>query len=409
MLNERGTSFCRACTTKLSLLPILSLGNQPLSNALTSLENEVTSPSLFPLDFRICNTCGLGQIGEFVSPKDIFEDYTYFSSASSFWLAHSERYATEVISKYKLNKSNLVLEIASNDGYLLRKFADRGLPVLGIEPAKNVARFAESIGVPTLTKFFGEETAKSVIESGFKPSLVIANNVLAHVPDINDFMAGLECFAKNGARISIEAPSMMTMLTQNLFDTIYHEHFSYLSVSSVSKLADKFNLNLYHVEYLNTHGGSYRYWISSDFSNENKSVDEWARKEKESGIFESLEQNNFANNSLNAIIAFKSWVESNSGKILGYGAAAKATVLLNAAGISNDQITAIIDNGQGKQYKRIPGVNVPIFPPQDVSFNDFEKLVVFPWNIADEIVGSVSKINSNVEIWVALPELRKLR
>lgn len=236
----RGTEVCRICECQLGNV-ILSLGKQPLSNKLLS-EKELNDFQGFPLDFRFCALCGLGQIGEFVSPSIIFHDYAYFSSTSNEWLQHSRNFAHNAIKKLGLKSGDLVLEVASNDGYLLKHFKELGFSVLGVEPARNVALVAIDSGIETESKFFTADYAIDLIDRNIIPKLVIANNVLAHVPDINDFFKGLSILAKHGATISIEAPDLLTMLRKNLFDTIYHEHFSYISAHAVNVLCLKENL-----------------------------------------------------------------------------------------------------------------------------------------------------------------------
>jgi hypothetical protein len=407
-MSVRGTSLCRCCEQELGEI-ILSLGSQPLSNALPTLEFQAL-PELFPLDFRICLNCGLGQIGEYVSPAIIFEEYTYFSSASSTWLAHAKNFAQSTILKMNLSRNDLVLEIASNDGYLLQYFKESGVAVLGIEPAENVAKFAEAKGIPTRIEFFGRETAKKLVDEDNIPSLVIANNVLAHVPDINDFMAGLSLLASRGSIISIEAPTMHSMFQNNYFDTIYHEHFSYLSAHSVEFLAQKHGVTLFDLDLLETHGGSYRYWLKSRTSEVNTSVEIAKEFEVSAGIFDSEIHRSFAIASQSAIANFQSWVRQQPAQVVGFGAAAKATVLLNAAGISNEKFLAIADSSLSKQGRWVPGVNIQIVSPEKLFELSGHNLVIFPWNIAEEIHTQI-RVNFPKflgEIWVALPYMRKI-
>jgi hypothetical protein len=386
------------------------LGLQPLSNSLPLL-NYQGDDAKFPLDFRICSNCSLGQIGEYASPSEIFSEYTYFSSTSSTTLEHAKTFAQAAVKKLRLNENDLVLEIASNDGYLLQYFLELNCNVLGIEPASNVADFANKREITTRVEFFGTECAKNLIAKGEIPKLVIGNNVLAHVPDINDFMSGLALLAKHGAVISIEAPSMLCMLRDNLFDTIYHEHFSYLSVNSISFLANQHNLNLYDVEALDTHGGSYRYWLSSSTSLARPSVEEYKSQEIKFGI--SLEQlhKKFAIKSITAIKTFSSWVETQNFPLVGYGAAAKATVLLNAAGIENRNFLSVVDNALSKQGRYIPGCRIPINSPQEILREAKGNVVIFPWNISSEIAFSIRNDFQDFlgEVWVAIPELTRLQ
>jgi hypothetical protein len=277
-MNNRGSKYCRSCESELGDV-VLSLGNQPLSNALPPLDYDGEDQK-FPLEFRVCENCSLGQIGEFISPEGIFSEYTYFSSISSTWLEHAKRFSIETTKKLNLCPGDLVVEIASNDGYLLQYFQEQGCQVLGIDPAENVANVANNRGIPTLIEFFGFKSAQDLVSRYERPKIVVANNVLAHVPDINDFISGLALLAEYGAIISIEAPSMLVMLRENLFDTIYHEHFSYLSVSSVDHLINRHGLQLFEVESLPTHGGSMRYWLRAEHAPAHSSVEEFKMLEK---------------------------------------------------------------------------------------------------------------------------------
>ncbi len=408
VMSDRGTLFCRCCGKELGE-SILGLGSQPLSNALPVTTSQTISET-FPLDFKICLTCGLGQIGEYVAPAEIFGDYTYFSSASSTWLDHAKEFTRRAFPKVGLSKDDLVIEIASNDGYLLQYFKEFGCKVLGIEPAANVAKFAERKGIPTRVEFFGEVAAKKVIAEGKIPRLVVANNVLAHVPDIDDFMAGLSYLASVGAIVSVEAPSMLSMLQNNYFDTIYHEHFSYLSVHSIDYLAEKHDLELFDVESIKTHGGSYRYWLRSTLGRVDDVVKRVKQHELDSGILNPEVHEKFAADSNLAISNFEDWVNSQRAPILGFGAAAKATVLLNAAKISNEKIVAVADSSPSKQGRLIPGVNIKIVSPNELFSSANQNLIIFPWNIADEIHQQIKETNPRYsgEIWVPLPSMRKI-
>lgn len=407
-MNNRGQNSCRSCNAVLGEV-VLSLGFQPLSNALPP-QNYKGTDSAFPLEFRVCPVCSLGQIGEYVSPIEIFSEYTYFSSISSTWLNHAKKFAQTAFKKLELDENDIVVEIASNDGYLLQYFQELGSKVIGIEPAKNVATYANNRGIPTRVEFFGIECARSLILNGEIPKLVIGNNVLAHVPDINDFVGGLALLAQHGAVISIEAPSMLNMFRDNLFDTIYHEHFSYLSVTAVKHLADRHNLKLFDVEELDTHGGSYRYWLSSENSIIQKSVEHLQSKELEFGIGQKSVHSNFASQSLSAIEQFSIWVEEQKVPLIGYGAAAKATVLLNAAQVVSQRFISVVDNSPSKQGRYVPGCRIPIHSPEEVLIKNQGNIVIFPWNISHELAQSIQHQFPDFtgEIWIALPKLTRL-
>lgn len=408
-LNLRGIDFCRSCGGKL-LETILSLGNQPLSNSLPPIA-EIESDPAFPLDFKICPTCSLGQIGEFVTPENIFSDYTYFSSTSTSWLKHASDFANQAWVDMNLTKDDLVVEIASNDGYLLQFFKNLGCDVLGIEPAETVAMRAREVGIPTRIEFFGIDSATRLINSGAVPKLVVCNNVVAHVPDINDFMAGLAILVAAGAIVSVEAPSMKIMLENNLFDTIYHEHFSYLSVTSILEITSRHGVSLQKVELLPTHGGSYRYWIHPAGATLDPSVAMYMGVETEFGIANQMIHSLFSANSKKAIAEFKNWCDTQIKPPIGFGAAAKATVLLNAAGISAKDFECIGDNAKAKQNKMVPGVRIPILNPEVALSFSGRNLVIFPWNISTEIASEISTKYPEFsgEIWTPLPEMRRLR
>jgi hypothetical protein len=405
-MNKRGETNCRACDRELGPT-ILDLGEQPLSNELISkpMDGDLEA---WPLELKICTFCKLGQIGEFASPSRIFSTYTYFSSTSTYWLAHSKEFAKKTIEKMNLNKTSLVLEIASNDGYMLQYFQEFGIKVLGIEPAKNVAEVAINKGIPTDVDFFGYKKAIELIENGLVPDLVICNNVVAHVPDINDFFEGLAVLINHGSTISIEAPSLLEMLKGNMFDTIYHEHFSYLSINAIQYLSDKYGISLQEVENIPTHGGSIRYWLGKKYS-KNERV-ESAIHELSMGINDRDLHEQFRVNSERAILEFKNWVNGNRGSILGFGAAAKATVLLNAAQVNSNDIKYVIDSNQYKQGRFIPGCNIEIVEPLVGYNSEPKKIIVFPWNIATEVSTQIRKDFSKFqgEIWKAIPVMTRI-
>jgi len=405
-MNKRGETNCRACDRELGPT-ILDLGEQPLSNELISqpMDGDLEA---WPLELKICSFCKLGQIGEFASPSRIFSTYTYFSSTSTYWLAHSKEFAKKTIEKMNLNKNSLVLEIASNDGYMLQYFQEFGIKVLGIEPAKNVAEVAINKGIPTDVDFFGYKKAIELIENGLVPNLVICNNVVAHVPDINDFFEGLAVLANHGSTISIEAPSLLEMLQGNMFDTIYHEHFSYLSINAIQYLSDKYEISLQKVEKIPTHGGSIRYWLGKKYSKDEKV--ESGIHELSMGINDRDLHEQFRLNSERAILEFRNWVICNRGSILGFGAAAKATVLLNAAQVDSNDIKYVIDSNQYKQGRFIPGCNIEIVEPLFGYNSEPKKIIVFPWNIASEVSTQIRKEFSKFqgEIWKAIPVMTRI-
>ena len=388
---------------------VISLGSQPLSNALVPINLSV--PELkFPLDFKICGHCSLGQVGEYVSPSKIFSDYAYFSSTSVSWLKHAEEFADSSIRKFSLTPHDLILEIASNDGYLLKYFKKFGCRVLGVEPAANVAQTAKDQGIDTIVDFFGLRLATILVEQGKIPILVVCNNVLAHVPDINDFMAGLAVLVQHGATVSIEAPSMQNMLKNNLFDTIYHEHFSYLSATAVNYLVSAHNISLERVEMLPTHGGSYRYWVGQSSISVDSSVKKYISIESNFGLVKKETQDNFAKNCVASISEFRKWCLSQKTMPIGFGAAAKASVLLNASNITGAKFACIADNAPSKINHCVPGTQIPILSPSQVFFEREANCVIFPWNIATEIQNEITSRFPEFQgqIWTTLPNMTRI-
>ncbi|CAB4329967.1 unannotated protein [freshwater metagenome] len=407
----RGVNSCRGCGHE-DLVNVLDLGLQPLSNGLIKIESEL-SATLYPLHLRVCKSCWLGQLGEFATPTEIFEDYRYLSSVSQTWISHARLYAQQCVIKLDLTPSDLIIEIASNDGYLLKEFKNLGIRVLGVEPAHNVAEIAQAQGIDTISEFMGQQVGKQIAAQYGKASLVPANNVLAHVPNMHDFLLGIRELMSDETLLSVENPSMMSMLDNVQFDTIYHEHFSYLTATSVNKAVKEVELELIDVEQLSTHGGSNRYWIAKAGVREvQPSVHNTLASEQESGIDNLETYKKFQRRSEDAIAGFKDFLvqcAANGQTVLGYGAAAKAVVLLNAADVSTDLLPAVADAGSEKQGYRIPGVDIPIIAPE--SMIDFapDVVVVFPWNIAGELKSVIqSLLGTQVQIVIAIPEIQTL-
>jgi hypothetical protein len=407
----RGKDFCRGCDSTL-LFSVLDFGDLPIANEL--LKNETDTSSVFPLHLRICESCGLGQVEEVVLPERLFSDYRYLSSVSASFLEHAKSFVKKSVIDFQLTTSDWVLEIASNDGYLLRNFMDFGIPALGVEPAKNVAKIANSKGIETIDRFFGTSLATEILaERGF-PRLIIANNVLAHVPDMADFISGLKILCGETTVISIENPSLMNLLEKNQFDTIYHEHYSYLTVTSVNLITSKFGLKLFNVEEIGTHGGSNRYWLNlpDTGSKVSELVSRLSQSEIDHGLLSNLEWKKFAANSRVSIDNFRNWLRqknSDGAKVCGYGAAAKASTLINAAHIESSWIKAIADEGSEKQGRYMPSYSIPIVSPSTLLEICPTDVVVFPWNIASEISQKITQLlGGEVRIWKAIPSMEKL-
>jgi hypothetical protein len=409
-LTPRGSRSCRACADD-TLVSVLDLGRQPLANELPATAEP--EDSTFPLHLRVCPSCGLGQVGEYVLPERIFGDYPYLSSVSASWLEHAKQYATRKDRELGLAaEAGLVVEVASNDGYLLRHFVDLGVPVLGVEPAANVAEIARSRGVETITAFFGRETAERVVQSHGHPRLVVANNVMAHVPDLDDFVQGFAKLCDERTVITVENPSFVTLLGETQFDTIYHEHYSYLSAHAVSRLVAHHGLELVDVEHLPTHGGSYRYTIARRGSRDTSpAVQAAVQRELEAGLLDRAAWEAFEARSRATIDSLRGWLNERHGagdRVAAYGAAAKGNTLLNAAGTQPRDLVAVADGSPEKQGRFLPGSRVPIVPPGDLTATGATDVLVLPWNIADEIAPLVQELLPKARVWVAVPELRRL-
>jgi hypothetical protein len=412
----RGQVFCRGCGSK-RLFLALDLGSSPIANAL--LTNPLVRPKTFPLELRVCEDCKLGQIGEFLTPENLFDDYPYFSSTSKSWLEKSLVFAEQISRDLGLTEEDLILEIASNDGYQLGFFKEMGMQVLGVEPATTVADVANAQGIPTRAVFFGKEAALVLNREGLKPKLIIAKNVLAHVPDLDDFVSGITLMCGRETVVVIEAPTILQISQGNQFDTVYHEHFSYLSATAVRNLFDLHGLDLFGAERLGTHGGSVRLFARA------KDSDALELPGQESTLNEILEEearSNFGRPESWLEVServsktasdFKAWLASNPGDsvTVGYGAAAKAVTLLSLTEPGTGSIDIIIDNSPGKIGKYLPVGNTPI-----VSETEFlstikpgpYRFVVFPWNLAGEILPRIRAIDPQAEVVAAVPQFRSL-
>jgi hypothetical protein len=408
-LTDRGTLVCRGCEAR-DLTSVFDLGSQPLANELVSSPDA--PDAVFPLHLRSCGACGLGQVGEFVLPERIFSDYPYLSSVSTSWLAHATRYAHRMCADLQLTAQDRVVEVASNDGYLLKQFLSEGVQVLGVEPAANVARLAAEGGVPTIVSFFGREVARRLVTEHGHPRLVAANNVMAHVPDLDDFVGGLALLCDESTVVTVENPSYVTLLKQTQFDTIYHEHYSYLSAHAVQRLALRHALELVRVEELPTHGGSYRYWLAREGAQSvDPSVAAIIEREVEQGLLLPQAWQEFAQRSRQTISGLRSWLDERSAagrRVAGYGAAAKGNTLLNAAGASAADLVAVVDGSAEKQGKWLPGSRVPVLLPAVLSELAATDVLVLPWNLAAEIVPLVAALAPEAQCWAAVPAMTPL-
>lgn len=403
---------CRHCATPLHR-QFLDLGHAPPSNAYLSVADLSAPEVTYPLRVFVCDTCHLVQTDDFTSETELFSaDYAYFSSTSLSWLAHAEAYAAMITARLGLDSGSKVIEIASNDGYLLKNFVRTGIPCLGIEPTDGTADAAEALGVPVLRAFFGEATARHLAASGHMADLVCGNNVYAHVPDINDFTRGLAIVLKPEGVITLEFPHLLRMIEQCQFDTAYHEHFSYLSLSVVCRIFDSAGLRVFDVERLPTHGGSLRIYgchVQSAHP-QHVSVAQCLADERDGGLAGTDVYDGFqarANAVKDALVAFLIETKRAGRTVAGYGAAAKGNTLMNYAGIRPDLVSFIADAAPSKQGRFMPGSHIPILPPQALTDRRPDFVLILPWNLADEISIQLAPLaRQGTRFVTAVPELR---
>jgi hypothetical protein len=372
----------------------------PLSNAFIKPELLSAPEKFYPLHAFVCESCFLVQLEEFESPDRIFSDYLYFSSYSDSWLSHAKRYCDSATTRFNLTKDSFVVEVASNDGYLLKNFVERGIPCLGIEPAANVAKVAQSKGVPTESVFFGEESARQIVSRHRKADLMIANNVLAHVPDINSFVAGFAIALTPSGSVTFEFPHLLQLIENNQFDTIYHEHFSYLSLLAVERIVSKHGLKVTEIENLPTHGGSLRVTACHAGAPNrpvHPSVLETREREKRAGLDRIETYTRFTESVLRTKRAFLSFLlqaQSEGKGVVAYGAAAKGNTLLNFCGVRGDLIQYVVDRNPHKQGTYLPGTRIPVFAPERIAETKPHYVVILPWNLRDEVSEQLSSIRS---------------
>jgi 2-polyprenyl-3-methyl-5-hydroxy-6-metoxy-1,4-benzoquinol methylase len=378
---------CRFCSNSIHIT-FCDLGKTPPSNSY--LKSPDQKEHFFPLHAFVCDRCYLVQLGQFQTPDEIFSDYAYFSSYSSSWVEHARQYVEMMTHRFSLDSKSFVVEIASNDGYLLQHFKAKNIPVLGIEPAKNVAAHAEKKGIPSLVKFFGLKTAQELTAANKKADVLLGNNVLAHVPDLNDFVAGLkELLAPNGV-ITLEFPHLLQLIIHNQFDTIYHEHFSYFSLYCLEKVFEKHALHLFDVDEIPTHGGSLRVFLQHKESKRPQEVrvDLLRKKEEEQGLHKITTYSAYAQKVAHLkkdLIAFFDKVKKEGKKIAGYGAPAKGNTLLNFCGITTKHLPFTVDLSPHKQGHYLPGTKIPIFHPEKLAQEKPDYILILPWNLKDEI------------------------
>ena len=404
---------CRFCNTPLKHT-FVDLGMSPVANAYVKEENLEAMEPFYPLHAYVCEKCLLVQLEAFQSRDEIFNDeYAYFSSYSRSWLEHARNYSTMMLERFGYDGNSLIVEIASNDGYLLRNFVERSIPVLGIEPAENCARAAEEVGVRSLVKFFGVDTAKELVAKGFRADLLIGNNVLAHVPDINDFVAGQKILLAGNGVITMEFPHLMQLMEHNQFDTIYHEHFSYLSLLAVEKIFAAHGLVIFDVDEIPTHGGSLRIYARHD-SDDSKPVTPRVRdlrqREEQAGLREITTYTAFGERVKQTkwkLLEFLIEARRAGKTIVGYGAPAKGNTLLNYCGVRNDFLEYTVDLSPHKQGRYLPGTRLPILAPEAIDETRPDYLLILPWNLKEEIMEQMSHIRSwGGQFVVPIPEVR---
>lgn len=411
-IEGRGEIFCRGCLGE-NLFSALDLGSLPIANEL--LLNEESEIEKFPLHLRVCADCELGQVADVVTPERIFRDYRYLSSMSTTFLQHASDFVAQVVQKEIFLKDDWVLEIASNDGYLLKNFLPFGIQSIGIEPAENVAEKARELGIHTISEFFSSNLANDLLAKHGYPKLIIANNVMAHVPDLTDFIKGLALLCGPATQISIENPSLSNILIGMQFDTIYHEHYSYLSATSVARLGKMHGLNLFRVEQLKIHGGSNRYWLKKvdlEMITES-SVEKIIDLENESGLFNPQEWDQFSFKVSKILADFLEWLRGDQvteRRIYGYGAAAKASTLLNSTEIAPNLVKAIADLSLEKQRRFMPPHGIRIISPEELFLEKPTDVIIFPWNIKSEIASFLrSNLGNQVRLWCAIPEMHQVK
>jgi C-methyltransferase C-terminal domain/Putative zinc binding domain/Methyltransferase domain len=391
-------STCRFCNARLDSV-FVDLGMSPLCETFLTADQLNHMEPFYPLRVYVCEECWLVQLEEYVTPEHIFSFYPYFSSFSNSWLRHAERYVAGAIDRFDLSKDNLVVELGSNDGYLLQYFLAAGIPVLGIEPAKNVAEEAVKRGIPTRSVFFGKETAGSLREEGIQADLIVGNNVLAQVPDLNSFVAGIKVLLSEEGAVTIEYPHLMRLVEENQFDTIYHEHFSYFSLSVTARIAGAHGLEIFDVEELPSHGGSLRVFFQHErgVRSIEPAVKDLLEREEAAGLGAPDYYAKFSANVeavKRRLLAFLIDAKGRGKTVVGYGAPGKGNTLLNYCGIRSDFLDFTVDRNPLKQGRFLPGTHIPIRPPEALEEARPDYVLILPWNLKNEIADQLKGIRS---------------
>jgi len=408
------TLICRSCSAPLSEV-LVDLGASPLANSYIEPHQMQKGEVYFPLCVYLCHQCWLAQLPEFESPEGIFSEYTYFSSYSESWLEHARRYVEAMSQRFDLGEQSQVIEIASNDGYLLQYFKERGVPCLGIEPAANVAKVAEANGIPTRVEFFGTESAERLLAEGIRADLLLGNNVLAHVPDLNDFVAGLAKVLAPEGVLTLEFPHLLRLIDQNQFDTIYHEHFSYFSLVAVERVFARHGLALFDVEELASHGGSLRVFVRHEADPSKKTgprVIELRERERSRGMEGADFYRDFAERvreTKRKLLTFLIEEKRKGKTFVGYGAPAKGNTLLNYCGVRTDFLDYTVDRSPHKQGRFLPGTRIPIEAPDKIRQTTPDYVFILPWNLSREIMEQMADIAEwGGRFVVAIPEVTVL-
>jgi hypothetical protein len=400
---------CRACGAQLTTT-FLDLGSAPASNAYLRAADLERAEAFFPLHAYVCGGCFLVQLQAFQTPAEIFSDYAYFSSFSSSWLEHGARYADAICAREHLGADDLIIEIASNDGYLLRHFAERGMRVVGIEPAANVARVAVEAGIPTIVSFFGKECARQLRAENYAPRLLVANNVLAHVPDVHDFVAGLAIMLEGDALATIEVPHLLRLIESCQFDTIYHEHFSYFSLLALEPIFAAHGLCVVDVEELTTHGGSLRLYVRSGArAVPSARVEAIRQSERCAKLGDIATYQTFTTTVVRnkrRALGFLLAAQGRGEIVAAYGAPAKGNTYFNYCGIRKDLVAFAVDRSPHKQGLFLPGSRIPVFHPDELRERRPAYVLIMPWNLTDEIVEQVGYIRDwGGRFVTAIPDL----
>ena len=375
----------------------VDLGMSPLCQTHITPEQLNQAEPFYPLHAYVCGHCFLVQLEEFVTPAAIFSEYAYFSSYADSWVEHARQYCLQISERFGIGRESRVIEIASNDGYLLQHFVERGVRVLGVEPSANVAAAATAKGIPTVVKFFGTETAAALAHEFGKPDLLVGNNVLAHVPNLNDFVAGMKLLLGKGGVITMEFPHLLELMQQNQFDTIYHEHFSYFSFTTVREVFARHGIELFDVDRLPTHGGSLRIY-GKHVGDSSKAISprthELVQLEAQAGLRDLATYAAFAERAREtkrALLTFLIEAKRAGKRIVGYGAPGKGNTLLNYCGIGTDFLDFTVDRNPYKQGKYTPGMHIPIRHPDELARARPDVVLILPWNLKDEILATVGR------------------